>query len=72
GAEATKQFCREHGIKFEVCGKLLVASSPLEMQRMEALRAIHNRSNHRSSIIPNRQRDTSKPLPVHPCGGMSC
>ena len=39
GAEATKQFCREHGIKFEVCGKLLVASSPLEMQRMEALYA---------------------------------
>jgi|SRR5450830_855 len=39
GAEATKQFCREHGIKFEVCGKLLVASTPLEMQRMEALYA---------------------------------
>ncbi|AIG00976.1 L-2-hydroxyglutarate oxidase [Pseudomonas fluorescens] len=39
GAEATKQFCREHGIKFEVCGKLLVASSALEVQRMEALYA---------------------------------
>lgn len=39
GAEATKRFCREHGIKFEVCGKLPVASTPLEMQRMEALYA---------------------------------
>ncbi|NMZ25584.1 L-2-hydroxyglutarate oxidase [Pseudomonas proteolytica] len=39
GAEATKQFCREHGIKFEVCGKLLVASTALEVQRMEALYA---------------------------------
>lgn len=37
GAEATKQFCSEHGIKFEVCGKLLVASTALEVQRMEAL-----------------------------------
>lgn len=37
GAEATKAFCREHGIAFDVCGKLLVASNPLEMQRMQAL-----------------------------------
>ncbi|MFJ7142480.1 MAG: L-2-hydroxyglutarate oxidase [Pseudomonas protegens] len=37
GAEATKQFCSEHGIKFEVCGKVLVASNALEVQRMEAL-----------------------------------
>ena len=27
GAQATKDFCREHGIAFEVCGKLLVASN---------------------------------------------
>lgn len=37
GARATKDFCTEHGIAFEECGKLLVASTPLEMQRMEAL-----------------------------------
>lgn len=37
GAEATKQFCTEHGVKFDVCGKLLVASTALEVQRMEAL-----------------------------------
>ena len=37
GAQATKDFCTEHGIKFEVCGKLLVASTPLEVERMHAL-----------------------------------
>ncbi|UBM26744.1 L-2-hydroxyglutarate oxidase [Pseudomonas sp. p1(2021b)] len=41
GAQATKDFCTEHGIAFEVCGKLLVASNDLEMQRMQAL---HERS----------------------------
>ncbi|WP_017904024.1 L-2-hydroxyglutarate oxidase [Pseudomonas asplenii] len=37
GAQATKDFCREHGIAYEVCGKMLVASTALEMQRMNAL-----------------------------------
>ena len=37
GAEATKAFCTEHQIKFDVCGKLLVASTPLEVSRMHAL-----------------------------------
>ena len=37
GAAATRAFCAENGIRFETCGKLLVATSDLEMQRMEAL-----------------------------------
>ncbi|MGY1447549.1 L-2-hydroxyglutarate oxidase [Pseudomonas chlororaphis] len=37
GAQATKDFCIQHGIRFEVCGKLLVASTPLEIERMHAL-----------------------------------
>ncbi|AOF93261.1 L-2-hydroxyglutarate oxidase [Sinorhizobium sp. RAC02] len=37
GADATKTFCAENGIRFEVCGKLLVATSALEVSRMEAL-----------------------------------
>lgn len=41
GAQATKDFCTKHKIKFEVCGKLLVASTPLEVERMHAL---HERS----------------------------
>lgn len=37
GALATKSFCLQHGIPFEVCGKLLVATNALESQRMDAL-----------------------------------
>lgn len=39
GAEATKNFCAAQNIPFDVCGKLLVATSPLEMERMRALYA---------------------------------
>ncbi len=38
GAEATKAFCAENDIPFETCGKMLVATNPLELERMEALR----------------------------------
>ncbi|OIN06768.1 L-2-hydroxyglutarate oxidase [Oceanisphaera psychrotolerans] len=37
GNIATKAFCREHDISFDECGKLLVATNELEMQRMQAL-----------------------------------
>ena len=37
GSQATKDFCTEHGIPFEVCGKLLVATNALEAERMDAL-----------------------------------
>jgi L-2-hydroxyglutarate oxidase len=37
GALATKTFCLQHAIPFEVCGKLLVATNPLENERMDAL-----------------------------------
>ncbi|HIJ81775.1 MAG TPA: L-2-hydroxyglutarate oxidase [Desulfuromonadales bacterium] len=37
GNLATKEFCREQGIKFDECGKLLVATSDEEMERMSAL-----------------------------------
>lgn len=37
GNKATKEFCDENGIKYDVCGKLLVATTSLEMQRMKAL-----------------------------------
>lgn len=39
GARATKDFCREHGIPIIECGKLIVATNALEMQRMETLLA---------------------------------
>ena len=37
GNQATKTFCDEHGIPYDTCGKLLVATNALEMQRMAAL-----------------------------------
>lgn len=37
GNRATKEFCDRHAIPYEVCGKLLVATNPQEVQRMEAL-----------------------------------
>ena len=36
-AKATKDFCRQHHIDFDECGKLLVATNALEHERMEAL-----------------------------------
>lgn len=37
GNTATKAFCDQHGIAYQVPGKLLVATNELEMQRMQAL-----------------------------------
>jgi L-2-hydroxyglutarate oxidase len=34
GAAATTAFCKEQGIRFEACGKLLVATDELELRRM--------------------------------------
>ena len=44
GAAATKAFCDEHGIPFEERGKILVATSPIEQERMAelAIRAAQN------------------------------
>ena len=37
GVEETINFCRDNGIPFEQCGKLLVATNALELERMQAL-----------------------------------
>ncbi|MDT8895882.1 L-2-hydroxyglutarate oxidase [Halomonas sp. I1] len=37
GNRATKAFCDAHDIAYEECGKLLVATNDIEMQRMQAL-----------------------------------
>ncbi len=37
GNVVTKEFCREHGIRFDECGKLLVATDALELERMQGL-----------------------------------
>lgn len=50
GAQATRDFCTEHGIAFETCGKLLVATDGREMARMDAL---YERS-HRNGVEVER------------------
>ena len=37
GNRATKAFCDENDIRYDTCGKMLVATSALEMERMKAL-----------------------------------
>lgn len=37
GNLATKAFCDQQGIRYDSCGKLLVATNELELQRMQAL-----------------------------------
>lgn len=37
GVDATIAFCTRHHIPFEQCGKLLVATTPIELDRMDAL-----------------------------------
>lgn len=37
GNRATREFCTSHGIPYDACGKLLVATTEQEMQRMQAL-----------------------------------
>src|SRR5262249_19294872 len=37
GAAAMVEFCREHGIAHEVCGKVIVATHEDEVQRLKAL-----------------------------------
>lgn len=37
GEKATKEFCTEHGIAFDECGKLIVATDDLEAGRLAAL-----------------------------------
>lgn len=37
GNRATKAFCDENGIRYDTCGKMLMATSTLEMERMKAL-----------------------------------
>jgi len=39
GLNASKAFCRDHGLPFEECGKLIVATNDIERERIDALYA---------------------------------
>jgi len=60
GNRATKAFCTEHHIPFDTCGKLLVATNALELQRLEALwerSATNGIERHRLSAGELRERE---------------
>lgn len=40
GERATKEFCTEHGIAYDECGKLIVATDSIEVERLAALRKL--------------------------------
>lgn len=60
GAEATKQFAAEHRIAVDVCGKLIVATSDIEVERMAELHARANANGlpvERLSALEIRERE---------------
>jgi (S)-2-hydroxyglutarate dehydrogenase len=61
GAKATMDFCRTHGLDFRQCGKLLVATTPLEMKRMEALEERCARNQIQTQRIDQNQLNKLEP-----------
>ena len=58
GAAAMVEFCREHGIPHQICGKIIVATEPEEFPRLEELwrRGIANGLTGLKSIGPEELR----------------
>ncbi len=67
GAASMKRFCREHGVPYEECGKLVVATSPEEAPRLEALQ---QRGNANAvSGLRMLKRDQFREIEPH-CDGL--
>ncbi len=67
GAASMKRFCQEHGVAYEECGKLVVATTSEEVPRLEAL---HERGN--GNGVPGlrmMQRDEFREIEPH-CEGL--
>lgn len=59
GAASMKRFCQEHGVPYEECGKLIVATCPEELPRLEQLlqRGIANGVPGLRALEPERLRE---------------
>ena len=59
GRDAVVRYCDEHGIPYELCGKLIVATRPDELPRLEALaeRATANGVRGHQLVGPERVRE---------------
>ena len=61
GVDATINFCQQHDIPFNQCGKLLVATNALEVQRMEALYQRCQKNNIEVELLDKQQLKIEEP-----------
>jgi len=61
GNKATTEFCAEHGIPVEHCGKLIVATNPLEVGRLDALRERCRQNNIATDELNDRELNVLEP-----------
>jgi L-2-hydroxyglutarate oxidase len=58
GKTMLEAFCREHGVAFETCGKVVVATSELELPQLEKIAERARANGVRSDVIgPDRLRE---------------
>ena len=61
GAAATMDFCREHGIPVLRCGKLLVATDPVEARRMDSLEERCGRNGIQTQRLSRKELNKREP-----------
>jgi len=61
GNQQTRQFCLEHDIPFELCGKLIVATNALETTRLEALRERCTHNSIETVLVRDTELRTLEP-----------
>ena len=61
GVNATINFCKQHNIPFNQCGKLLVATNALEVERMEALYQRCQKNNIEVELLDKQQLKIQEP-----------
>ena len=61
GVEATRAFCAKHQIPIENCGKLLVATNQIELERMHALYERCLQNNIKVTLLDQAQLKLAEP-----------
>ena len=70
GERDTKEFCRRHGVRFAECGKLIVATNPVEVARMDGLQQraeVNGIAFWRLGPLPTGRTRTQRYRPWQPC-----
>jgi L-2-hydroxyglutarate oxidase len=62
GRDAMLAFCREHGIRHEVCGKVVVATSTAELGRLDDLRQRCRTNGVEVHVLDRRQLAAREPF----------